>query len=255
MPRPCKRRRICALPCCGQFGPSTGGAGEPVVMTLDEYETVRLIDLEGMTQEECAVQMRVARTTAQAIYRSARSKLAECLVRGRELSISGGDYVLCDGRTGCGRRCCREPHQKEEQPMKIAVTYENGEIFQHFGHSEHLKLYTVENGAVQSASIAEVGGSGHGALVGLLQTLGADTLICGGIGGGAREALEAAGIRLYGGVSGSADEAVQALLAGTLDYDPDVRCSHHDQQHGGEHSCGQHGCGGHDAGGRGCGGH
>lgn len=107
MPRPCKRRRICALPGCGHFGPKGTAAQCPAItMTLDEFETIRLIDLEGMTQEQCAVQMNVARTTAQAIYNSARVKLAECLVNQKELSIKGGDYVLCDGSAkscGCGQ--------------------------------------------------------------------------------------------------------------------------------------------------------
>lgn len=110
MPRPCKRRRICAMPGCGRFGPkgACGGERQTVVMTLDEFESIRLIDLEGMTQEQCAAQMNVARTTAQAIYNSARAKLAECLVYEKELEIAGGDYVLCDGHaSGCGGGHCR----------------------------------------------------------------------------------------------------------------------------------------------------
>lgn len=105
MPRPCKRRRICEVPPCGHFGPKgvQEGGGQAVIMTLDEFECIRLIDLEGMTQEQCAEQMNVARTTAQAIYGSARIKLAECLVMGKELMIQGGDYVLCDGSA----KCCR----------------------------------------------------------------------------------------------------------------------------------------------------
>lgn len=127
--------------------------------------------------------------------------------------------------------------------MKLAVTYENGAVFQHFGHTERFKLYTVEDGRVVRTEIVDTNGSGHGALAGLLQDLGVDTLICGGIGGGAQMALAQAGIRLYGGVSGSADEAVEALLKGALGYDPDVHCDHHDHEHSGEgHACGEHGC-------------
>ena len=129
--------------------------------------------------------------------------------------------------------------------MKIAVTYENGEVFQHFGHTEQFKLYEVSGGKVLSETVVDTNGSGHGALAGLLASLGVDTLICGGIGGGAQAALAEANIRLIGGVQGSADEAVQAFLGGTLAFDPDVHCTHHDHAHGEGHSCGSHGCGGH----------
>ena len=130
--------------------------------------------------------------------------------------------------------------------MKIAVTYENGNVFQHFGKSEQFKFYDVEDGNIVSAEVVSTNGQGHGALAGFLQAHQADVVIAGGIGGGAQQALAAAGIKLYGGVTGSADEAVKDLLNGTLKFNPDVACSHHDQQHGhGEHHCGSHGCGGH----------
>ena len=127
--------------------------------------------------------------------------------------------------------------------MKIAVTYENGEIFQHFGHTEQFKVYDIEDGKMVSSQVVGSDGSGHGALAGLLSDNGIDVLICGGIGGGAQTALANAGIKLYGGVSGSADAAVQAFLDGRLDYDPDVMCDHHEHEEG--HSCGSHGCGEH----------
>ena len=127
--------------------------------------------------------------------------------------------------------------------MKIAVTYENGEIFQHFGHTETFKIYDIADGKVVSAEVVDTNGSGHGALAGFLVAHGVDTLICGGIGGGAQNALAQAGIRLFGGVSGNADEAVNALLAGNLGYNPNVQCDHHDHEAG--HSCGDHGCGSH----------
>lgn len=131
--------------------------------------------------------------------------------------------------------------------MKVAVTYENEAIFQHFGHTEQFKIYQVENGLITDTAVADTNGSGHGALAGFLKELGVDTLICGGIGGGARAALEEAGILLYGGVSGDADAAAAALASGNLSYDPDVHCNHHD----GEHSCGGHDCG-HSHGDAGC---
>ena len=130
--------------------------------------------------------------------------------------------------------------------MKIAVTYENGMIFQHFGHTEQFKIYEVAENAVVRAEVVNTNGSGHGALAGFLTQHGVDTLICGGIGGGAQAALAEADIRLYGGASGEADAAVNALLHNALGYDPDVRCSHHDHEHGeGGHSCGSNGCGSH----------
>ena len=127
--------------------------------------------------------------------------------------------------------------------MKIAVTYESGLIFQHFGHTAAFKIYEVENNEVKSSAVVDTNGSGHGALAGFLVQQGVDTLICGGIGGGAQMALANAGIKLYGGVMGDADDAVEALLSGQLNYNPCVRCSHHDHDH--SHSCGDHGCGSH----------
>ena len=129
--------------------------------------------------------------------------------------------------------------------MRIAVTYADGMIFQHFGHTQQFKVYEVENGAIVSSQVVDTNGSGHGALAGVLTALNADVLICGGIGGGAQMALANAGIQLYGGVSGSADAAAEALIAGKLAYNPDVRCSHHDHEHGEGHTCGSHGCGSH----------
>lgn len=133
--------------------------------------------------------------------------------------------------------------------MRIAVTYEDGEIYQHFGHTEQFKIYDVEEGKIISSEVVDTNGSGHGALAGVLTDLQVDILVCGGIGGGAQAALAAADIKLYGGVSGSAEQAVQALISGNLSFDPDVRCNHHDHEHaGGEHHCGSHGCGSHHCG-------
>lgn len=127
--------------------------------------------------------------------------------------------------------------------MRVAVTYENGEIFQHFGHTEQFKIYDIADGKITSSQVVDTNGNGHGALAGILSALHVDTLICGGIGGGAQAALAAAGIKLYGGVTGNADNAVEALIAGGLEYNPDVQCSHHGQHHHeGDHTCGDHGC-------------
>lgn len=127
--------------------------------------------------------------------------------------------------------------------MRIAVTYEKGEVFQHFGHTERFKIYDVEGGRITVATTVNTDGSGHGALADILKKLEVDTLICGGIGDGAQRALSEANIKLYGGVSGDADKAVDALLNEKLIFDPEVTCEHHGEHHDGD--CGEHGCGEH----------
>ena len=242
MPRRQRCRWIGGYPDHWSFSPDDSPeTTDCVVLSLDELETIRLIDREELTQEQCAGRMGVARTTVTAIYMSARRKIASAILDGKQLKISGGTYRLRE-------RAHPEIAEKGTNTMRIAVTYENGEVFQHFGHSEHFKLYDVTDGKVISAQVADTNGQGHGALAGFLKQCGADALICGGIGMGARSALEEAGIRLYAGISGSADEAAQALAAGTLVCDPDARCEHH-EHHGEGHDCAHHrerrGCGDH----------
>ncbi len=127
--------------------------------------------------------------------------------------------------------------------MRIAVTYEQGDVFQHFGHTEEFKVYEVEEGKVISSKIISSDGSGHSALAALLNDKGIDVLICGGIGGGAQAALSERGIELCAGASGNADEAVEAYLRGEL-VNTGANCDHH----GEGHSCGEHGCGGQECG-------
>lgn len=246
MARPCKRRRICMEPEYDSFAPDGIPSDGSIVLTLDEYEAVRLMDLERNTQEQCARQMDIARSTVAEIYDTARYKIADSIVHGKPLLISGGHYRFCDGTaSGCRRRrrCGRADRtqmarRKEAIEMRIAVTYQDGMVFQHFGHTEQFKLYDVENGTIVSSQVVDTNGQGHGALSGFLAQAQVNVLICGGIGGGAQTALTEAGIRFFGGVSGQADEAVRAYLEGRLGYDPNVHCGHHE----GEHSCGEHAC-------------
>ena len=136
--------------------------------------------------------------------------------------------------------------------MKIAVTHENGKVFQHFGKTESFKIYEVEDNQIVSSEVISSNGSGHGALAGLLAEQGIDVLICGGIGGGAQAALADAGIELCAGAQGDTDQAVEAYLKGEL-VSSGVNCDHH----GEGHSCGHHeeghSCG--DSCGGGCGSH
>ena len=124
--------------------------------------------------------------------------------------------------------------------MKIAVTYENGNVFQHFGRTEHFKVYTAEDGKVISSEVISSNGVGHGALAGLLAQQDIDVLICGGMGAGAKNALMNAGIEICSGAQGDADQAVEAYLKGEL-TSADTTCDHHDH-HGEDHEC----CGEHD---------
>ena len=126
--------------------------------------------------------------------------------------------------------------------MKIAVTYDNGNIFQHFGKTENFKVYEVEDNKVVSSEVIGSNGTGHGALAGLLSEQGVDVLICGGIGGGAPAALAEAGVELCSGAEGDVDAAVEAYLNGTL-TSAGATCDHHDHEEG--HSCGGH-CGSHE---------
>ena len=249
MARPCRQRRICSAPVYDKFYPGGVTGGETITLTLDEYEAIRLMDTEKLTHEQCAALMDISRTTVTEIYESARGKIADAIVNGKTLVISGGRYKFCNGSAAacCRKHCIKAVPGPQTLPLKgdnimrIAVTYENGNIFQHFGHTEQFKIYDVENGAVVSEQIADTNGSGHGALAGFLSSMGVDVLICGGIGGGAQNALASVGIKLYGGVSGNTDEAVKALLNGNLGYNPNVHCSHHGHE-GGNHSCGEHKC-------------
>ncbi len=126
-----------------------------------------------------------------------------------------------------------------EDNMKIAVTHDNGMVFQHFGKTAEFKFYTVEGKDIKESSVIGTEGKGHGELVDFLKSHHADLLICGGLGGGAKSALSDAGIKVFGGTSGNTDELVKAYLEGKLEYNPDVQCNHHHHEGEGEegHSC------------------
>lgn len=241
MARPNKLRRVRRMPIYTHFYADRAKAPpcqEGLELSIEEYEVIRLLDYQGFTQQEAAFQMGAGRTTIQALYTQARRKLARFLVEGFPLTIKGGSYQLCSGQTALNQH-----NKKGEHIMKIAVTYENGQVFQHFGHTSQFKVYEVENGTIVSSEIVDTNGQGHGALAGFLFGGGVDVLICGGIGGGARNALAEAGIELYPGATGDADAQVESFLKGNLVYDPDTVCSHH--AHGEGHDCGNHDCGSH----------
>jgi len=250
MPRPSKPRLICTAPNIQPFK----NQSDQIVLSLDEYETIRLIDFEDFTQDECAKMMDVARTTVQAIYTNARKKVSESIVLGKSIVIRGGDVRLCPHyQEGfkCRKKCLRHSPKKaiyllnetEDIHMRIAITYKDGQVFQHFGRSEFFKIYDVKDGEIITTAIIPTNGNGHGALGNFLKQAKVDALICGGIGAGARNVLKNADIALYPGVTGDSDEACKAFIAGTLIYQPDIEC--HDHHHEDGHSCQDHDCGNH----------
>ena len=236
-----KTRRVGVEPEYLGFIPEGHASGSDVVLAVDELEALRLTDLERMSQTEAAERMGVARATVAAICARAHAKVADALVNGRCLRIAGGNVAYAPAKDRG-----REPWPvKEERAMRIAVTYDNGNVFQHFGKTEQFKIYDAEEGKVVSAQVVGSNGAGHGALAGVLAAGGVNVLICGGIGGGAINALAQRGIRIVAGASGSCDEVVETFLAGALVSADGPTCGCHG--HGDEgHECGDHGCGDHE---------
>ena len=171
--------------------------------------------------------------------------------------IYKGEKVVIIGPSGSGKSTFLRCLNLMEKPTSGSICVEGeyitdrkanvnlirrkmGMVFQHFGHTAEFKFYEVENGQVTASEVVSTNGQGHGALVGFLVRNGVNVLLCGGIGGGAQMALAQAGIRLCGGITGDADSAAAAYLAGTLVFDPNARCTHHDHEE--SHSCGSHAC-------------
>jgi predicted DNA-binding protein (UPF0251 family)/predicted Fe-Mo cluster-binding NifX family protein len=227
MGRPAKEKRISKIPQYQKFY-GENKSQEKIVLLLEEYETIRLIDYLGYSQEECAKKMNIARTSVQSLYSDARRKLARFLIEGIELGISGGNYQL--------KESSNKENIKGDGKMVIAVTYDNENIGQHFGKTEFFKIYNVEGKDILSQKVIDTNGNGHGALAGYLKEYNVEILICGGLGGGARNALAENGIKIYPGAVGNADRQVEAFLEGNLEYNADIACNHHSHKEG--HSCG-----------------
>ena len=233
MARPKRNRRVLSYPDCWLFTPECPRDPQTVVMTLDEYEAVRLIDFEKKTQKECAAEIGVSRATVAGIYESARYKIADAIVNAKRIRITGGAYRI-DAIPASA-----ELNEIGDESMRIAVTFESGMIGQHFGRAEQFKIYETRDGKVTGSQVVGTGGAAHAALAGFLRAAEVETLICGGIGMGARHALEELGIKLLPGIEGDADKAVAAYLDGSLVYDHDAACAGHGHGEGG---CGSGHC-------------
>ena len=205
-----------------------------VNLLLEEWEALRLVDYAGMEQAQAALSMRISRQSVQMLVSSARTKLARAVVEGLPLQIIGTQEQ--NNQTDFR-------YEERISKMKIAVTAQHTQVFPHFGRTPEFYLVTAEDGKIIEEKIIAAPAEGHGALVGFLISQGVDTLICGGIGGGAVNGLRAAGIQVYAGASGSAKEQVLSLLSGQLPQQGEANCDHHDE-HDHEHQHG-HGCGHH----------
>ena len=224
-----KLRRVGIIPEYRGFTPDGLASGDAIDMTVDELEVLRLCDLEGLNQEAVAQHMGIARATVAAICSRAHRKVANALVNGRAIVIEGGNIAYSPITT----KTAAWP-AKEVGTMRVATTYDNGNIFMHFGRSEQFKIYDIQDGKVLNEQVVGTGGTGHGALAGLLA-----------IGGGAINALAQAGITVYAGAQGSCDACVEALIAGTLAQNGEATCGchGHDHDHAHEHgeACSCHG--------------
>ena len=246
MSRPCKKKCICKEPNCRQFIPSTGIFEDTIFLKVEEYEVLRLIDFENYSQEETSKSLNVARTTVQAIYQSARYKIADAIVNSKRIVIEGGDYILNLKSSYNYSSRTYEPilNEKEKNIMRIAIPSLNGEVFQHFGKTEAFVIYDVDGEKIVSERTVETNGAGHGALAGFLKANEVELLICGGIGGGAISALQGAGIKIFNGAAGDTTKVAEEFLKGTLKADPNAGCDcHHDHEHHHEGEgchCGDH---------------
>lgn len=223
MSRPCKKRKVCAKPLYCEFITKNSNSNQIINLTIDEFECLRLLDYEKMTQAECAKKMNVARTTVTSIYQDARYKLMDALINGKKIIISGGNYEVCS-----------ENKRKENIEMRIAITYENGNVFEHFGKSKQFKIYDIMNNNISNSFVLDTNGVGHGALKELLSNNEVDVVICGGIGNGAITALESYNIKVYAGANGNCDEIINMFINNELDLNNTSNCDHHHEE---EHDC------------------
>ncbi len=228
MPRPRKCRRVCRLPENRGFTPlNTGTDGSPVVLSVDEYESIRLIDREGFSQEQCGEYMKIARTTVQQIYTVARKKLADALVEGRPLRIEGGDYQLCDGNADhcnrsfcCMRRCHREiSNEKEKSTMKIAIPLDEDQcsVCPSFGRAPFYLMNNGESSEILANPAADAeGGAGLKAAQFLVDHC-VTVVITPRCGQNSADVMQAAEMKIYKSQGSSAEENLEAFRDGKLE--------------------------------------
>lgn len=243
MARPKKCRKVCCLPENTFFGPlGEASSQSDVTLFVDEYETIRLIDFEGLTQEECADKMHVARTTVQGIYAEARKKIADCIVNGKRIIIEGGDYRLCDGKGHhCGKYCQRRKYHglalaqtmKENDVMRIAIPVESAEmndpVCPSFGRTPQFLIYNMEDGSstvIENSAANAQGGAGIKAAQILVdnQVKAVLTPHCGE---NAAKVLQPAGIALYKTTKGTVAKQIALFKENGLEPLTDIHPGYH----------------------------
>lgn len=217
MARNIQNKIIRSKPLSSSWIPSEENIYSAITISLEEWETIRLVDYNGLSQQDASYSMKVSRQTVQTLLQSARKKVARSLVESIPLNIKGGNFI--------------EDIEERKNKMKVAVTFENGNIFSHFGRTPYFAIYNIENAKIENKDILKTPESGHGALVDFLLENKIETLICGGIGGGAVNALQKAGIDIYAGASGDADIQVNSFINGQLPHNGNANCNHHGHGH------------------------
>ena len=213
MARPRKFRKVCHFPRTLTFLPEGEQTTDnPVTLSIDEYETLRLIDKEGKSQEECSISMKVARTTVQSIYMMARKKVADAIVDGRPLIIAGGDYDLCNGRVEyCPRKDCFKKllhgryQKKKEEYVRVAIPRKSEQIAKDFMDAEEFILidfWKKQKEEIQYIKTEEKKRA----------SFSVDAVLCNGIDEASRKALEEVDVRYYSGISLETEEIFTELL-------------------------------------------
>ncbi len=203
-----------------------GRALEEVVLSLDEAESIRLADLEGLYQEAAALRMAVSRQTFGRIVESARRKVADAIINGKLLRIEGGEVVI---------------HEEGDKLMKVAVPAREGQVDEHFGHCEHFMVYALDEGRhiASEESVDSPEGCGcKSDIAGILARMGVTHMVAGSMGEGAVRVMQAHGIQVVRGASGGTRAAVERLGAGAL-ADSGTTCAGHEGQHGHAHDHGK----------------
>ncbi len=223
----CKQsRRIVATPTVAGFRPygRCGRRKEEVALLFDEYETVRLLDYEGRQQAEAAELMKVSRPTLTRIYMNARQKIAQALVEGRQITITGGNPDFATYQSNKTNIIIMN--------QKIAIPTNNGNLWPHFGKAPQVTIVTVEDGKVKESIVLEAPEHEHGAMPRFIAAQGCTDVLCGGLGGGAVNMLNQLGIQVHAGAPAlPVQEVLAQYLGGTIVY--------------GDGSCHHDGCGGH----------